>query len=96
MIEHTHAGSMAAPSRECVRCSARAVVCAECMRATALMWFDGIARHPESGIDCKLCARGLATYCGNCFVEEVASYRAALGESGYPVIGAPSFGRRVP
>ena len=66
------------------------------MRATALMWFDGIARHPESGTDCKLCAQGLASYCGNCFVEEVASYRAALHDAGNPVIGEPSFGWRVP
>ncbi|HEY2653457.1 MAG TPA: hypothetical protein VGI50_16155 [Solirubrobacteraceae bacterium] len=66
------------------------------MRATALLWFDSIARHPESGTDCKLCARGLASYCGNCFVEEVASYRAALREAGNSVIGEPSFRWRVP
>jgi hypothetical protein len=79
----------------CVRCSAPATVCAECMRATALMWFDGIARHPESGTDCKLCAQGSASYCGKCFVEEIASYRAALGDAGARVIGEPSFGRRM-
>jgi hypothetical protein len=82
--------------RECLRCSAPATVCSECMRATALMWFGGIARHPESGTDCRLCEQGGATYCGNCFVDEVASYRTALVEAGNPVTGEPSFARGIP
>lgn len=82
-------------AQECVRCSAPATVCTECIRATALMWFGGIARHPELGTDCKLCAQGTASYCGNCFVVEVASYRLALQEAGNPMIGEPSFGFRV-
>jgi hypothetical protein len=96
VIAPTTTEMMDALSRECVRCSARATVCAECMRATALMWFGGIARHPESGADCKLCAQGPASYCGNCFVEEVASYRTALREAGNPVIGEPSLGSHLP
>src|SRR5207247_543673 len=76
VIERTPRGMTDAVSPGCVRCPAPATVCTECMRATALMWFGGIARHPGSGTDCQLCAQGLASYCGNCFVEEVASYRA--------------------
>lgn len=96
MNEQTATGTTDAASPACVRCSALATVCAECMRATALMWFDGIARHPEAGTDCKLCEQGLASYCGNCFVEEVASYRAVLRDAGSSVVGEPSFGWRVP
>lgn len=96
MIEQTSAGMSDVAGRGCVRCSAPATVCAECLRATALMWFGGIARHPESGTDCKLCARGPAGYCGNCFVEEVASYRAALREAANPVIGELPSGWHVP
>lgn len=96
MIEQTPGGMTDAMRRGCVRCSAPATVCTECMRASALMWFGGIARHPESGTDCKLCAQGPATYCGNCFVDEVASYRSALREAGNPMTGEPSFGSHLP
>ena len=96
MIDQMPGGTTDAVRRGCVRCSAPATVCTECMRATALMWFGGIARHPESGNDCKLCPQGPSSYCGNCFVEEVAAYRAALCQAGNLMIGEPSFGRRVP
>lgn len=83
-------------SRECVRCTAPPTVCSECMRATALRWFGAVARHPESGTDCRLCEHGPATYCGNCFVDEVASYRTALREAGNPITGEPSCARGMP
>ena len=53
------------------------------------MWFEGVARHPEAGTDCKLCERGRATYCGGCFVARVARYRSMLGEAGNLIIGEP-------
>jgi hypothetical protein len=76
--------------RRCVRCPAPATVCPECVRAIALQWFGAIARHPEAGSDCWLCEHGHATYCGHCFIEEVASYRTAIRQSGNPVLGEPT------
>ena len=77
------------PERGCVRCPAPATVCHECVRAIALQWFGAVARHPETGTDCQLCQHSHATYCGRCFVAEVASYRAALLKAGTQ-IGEPA------
>lgn len=73
----------------CVRCQAPATVCPECVRAIALQWFGAIARHPETGTDCQLCQQGHATYCGDCFIGEVTSYRTVLRQAG-TTIGEPA------
>ena len=72
----------------CAGCGAPAVACQECVRAIALQWFGGIARHPDTGTDCRLCEQGAAVYCGNCFVTETAGYRTALRQTSIP-IGEP-------
>jgi hypothetical protein len=78
------------PAPSCVRCqAAAATVCAECVRAIALQWFGAIARHPETGTDCLLCEHGHASYCGDCFVEQVAGCRAVLRQAGTG-IGEPA------
>ena len=60
-----------------------------------LMRFGPIARHPEAGIECKLCERGRATHCRDCFVEAVERYRGALRAAGNPIAGEPSATRRA-
>ncbi len=65
------------------------MVCQECVRAIALEWFGAVARHPETGTDCRLCQQGQAAYCGHCFVEQVISYRAVLRKAGTR-IGEPT------
>ena len=79
----------------CVNCSRPAVAGRECVRAMALMCFSAIARHPEAGTDCKLCEQGCPIYCGDCFVGEVASYRALLRDAGNPVVGDRAGGSRI-
>lgn len=74
----------------CSRCKKRtAEVCAECVRALALMWFGAIARHPEAGTDCRICEAGLSQFCGGCFVAEVVEYRALLRTQGRTIEGEP-------
>ena len=73
----------------CVGCGKPAVVCQECVRAIALQWFGAIARHPETGTDCRLCEHGHAVYCGDCFVSEAAGYRIVLRQAG-TTIGEPA------
>ena len=74
-----------ATPEQCQTCRTQpAVVCQECMRAVALMFFGGITRHPESGTGCPLCEAGMPTYCPTCFVTETVTYRRGLREhSGY-------------
>lgn len=80
---------------QCTRCMAKpAEVCHECVRALALKWFGAIARHPEAGIDCRICEAGLPQFCGDCFVVEVAEYRALLRAQGHTIAGEPAFGVR--
>jgi hypothetical protein len=69
-------------------CNQQATVCQECMRALALMWWGGIARHPEAGTDCRLCEEGLACYCGEHLVSQVVEYRRGLRGVGTP-LGEP-------
>ncbi len=59
-----------------------ATVCRECVRATALMFFGGIARHPEQGTTCRLCEAGAPAHCGRCFVTETVTYRELLRTQG--------------
>lgn len=74
----------------CATCSGEAaVVCRECVRAIALRWFGAIARHPEHGTDCLLCAAGAAMYCGGCFVDAVVERRETLRSLGNPLTGEP-------
>jgi hypothetical protein len=73
---------MTAEPERCVSCQVPAAVCPECVRAIALKWFGAVARHPETGTDCRLCQQGHASYCERCFVEEVAGYRTALLKAG--------------
>jgi len=51
-------------------CRRAAAVCDECIRALALMFFGGIARHPElrepEDTACALCELGAATWCPSC------------------------------
>jgi hypothetical protein len=67
------------------------------MRALAIMWWGGIARHPETGTDCQLCKAGLASYCGEHLVSQVTEYRRGLRAVGTP-IGEPKAlsGLRIP
>lgn len=66
-------------------CRHEAVVCDECVRALALMFFGGIARHPEErerGDDgCALCEVGPRWWCAGCAIggeHGVVARRAAL------------------
>jgi hypothetical protein len=68
--------------RSCMCCPAPATVCPECVRAIALQWFGAVARHPETGTDCRLCEHGHATYCASCFIAQVTDRRAALRQAG--------------
>jgi hypothetical protein len=70
-------------------CQAPASVCPECVRAIALKWFGAVARHPATGTTCALCEQGAAVYCGRCFIDQVAGYRAVLRQAGTR-IGEPA------
>ena len=57
-------------------CDQQAVICWECVRALAFMWWGAIARHGEgvsSKARCLLCEVGRAESCARC---------AILGENG--------------
>lgn len=62
----------------------RAQICDECRRASALKWFSGISRHPESiekdDVVCLVCEDGPASWCGLCWATAVADYRKSLRE----------------
>ena len=88
------------PERDAPACSAcsqaPASVCRECVRAVALMFFGGIARHPEQGAGCALCEAGEPEYCGNCFVAASVEQRTLLREhAGYTGANAISVGRDI-
>ena len=66
----------------CHRCEQRpAVACDECGRALAFLdhpaGFGSIARHPDAGVDCRLCEQGGAELCVECLCESVLEARAA-------------------
>jgi hypothetical protein len=73
----------------CIDCRERpGLICCECMRALALIdqpsGFAGIARHPEAGVDCRICARGAAASCPECFCSSAAEQRRLLlGRAGW-------------
>jgi hypothetical protein len=67
-------------------------VCWECVRAIALKWWGGIARHAtDAEHKCVLCEIGQPVYCGDCAVEAVEALRARLREAGHPIEGEPPF-----
>ncbi len=66
----------------CIACEARpALVCDECRRALCLLdrpfGFASIARHPQSGRDCRLCESGEASLCVECLCRLVLDARKA-------------------
>ena len=72
----------------CVTCHQRPPrVCDECLRAVAMQWWGGIARH-DQGATCVLCERGEALYCAEDFFDAVTERRAWLREIDMP-IGEP-------
>jgi hypothetical protein len=76
-----------------VECLARPVVCSECVRALALEWWGGIARHAHGDpgtATCVLCELGAAAYCAPHFLAAVTSQRRALRANG-TTIGEPAY-----
>ena len=75
------------------RCGNAAAVCSECVRALALKWWGGIARHSHGGYansTCVLCEIGAPAYCPEHALAAVTRQRSALREDGAP-IGEPDF-----
>jgi hypothetical protein len=63
-------------------CDRDAIVCAECVRALALKWWGGIARHSEE-LTCLLCGQGTAVLCGDHAVAAVLVHRQMLVDQGH-------------
>jgi hypothetical protein len=70
-----------------VECDREAIVCSECVRALALKWWGGIARHSEAQT-CKLCGQGTAVLCGDHAIRAVELQRDMLRSQGVH-IGEP-------
>lgn len=76
-------GGAARHGTPCYSCANEpAVACQECMRAIALMFFGGVARHPEAGTTCRLCEAGAPVYCGACLISAVTEQRQSLRSAG--------------
>jgi hypothetical protein len=78
-------------------CDKPAVVCSECVRALALMWWDAIARHSSGDpeVRCALCEIGAPEFCGDHAIVGAAKHREMLRSSGNAIEGEPRWGGRV-
>ena len=76
-----------------VECPSPAMVCSECVRAIALKWWGGVARHAHMGeatTTCMLCELGAAAYCPTHFLACVRAQREMLRAGGNQ-IGEPEW-----